>query len=356
MKLAYYITSHGFGHGLRSCVICNCLSPDVDIVLKTLLPQRFFKEEIFRQYQLVPGAFDCGCIQLDSVTVDKRKTMASYKSIADNNARVLDREVKWCVDNNIDGIASDIAPFAFEAAFKAGIPSVAITNFTWFDIYKDYCDSFPEFLPCLEKIKRQYDLADLLLELTPANSMDYFEKRKKILPVGRVGRNIREKILEFFGINPNKRIGLIYNGTFGMDSMNWSRLEQFGEWEFFGLHEIPGSPKNFHLVSKKEFRYQDMIASSDVMLSKIGYGVYAECLLNGTPLIYLPREDFAEYPVLAGAMEKSGTGYCLCREDYYNLNWDEALETVLSKGKSEPVSSCGAADCAAEIENIIRIR
>jgi hypothetical protein len=352
-NIAYYITSHGFGHGVRSCTICNNLPADVGIFLRTLLPATFFVEELKRPYTLAPASFDCGCLQTDSITVDIKKTLDIYKNIADCNSQVLEREVEWCIDNNIKCIVSDIVPFAFEVASVAGIQSVAATNFTWYDIYREYCDSYPDFTPYLEKMIWQYECADILMELSPANPMPYFARRIKIPPIGRTGINIRDKLNDFFKIDTGKHLGLVYTGTFGMDSMPWHRLEKFDDWEFVGLYELPENPSNYHVISKKRFRYEDIVASCDVVFSKIGYGVYAESLLNGKPLVYLPRDGFAEYAVLSEAITNYGFGYCLKREDYCELNWQGVMSEILSKGKLATESASGAAYCAQQIEKLI---
>ena len=352
MKIAYYITSHGFGHALRSSVICNNFSPNVELVFRTNVPESFFKKEVLRPFSYEPARFDCGCIQTDGVTVDIGKTIETYSEIARKNEALLASEAQWCIDNRVDRIVSDITPFAFEIAFAAAIPSVAATNFTWWDIYEEYCALYPAFLPYLEKIKRQYARASLLLEMEPAMPMEYFLKRKRIAPVGRVGRAIPEAIKSRYGIPNEKKIGLIYAGNFGMDAIHWKDLRRFKEWEFLGLYPLKGAPSNFHCVSPLDFRYQDCIASVDCMIGKIGYGLYAECVINGPPILYLPREDFAEYPVLDRAIRRWGGGYFLQPDYFYGLKWDEALHAISESGRPLPVLSSGAKMCAVEIEKV----
>jgi hypothetical protein len=352
MKIAYYITSHGYGHALRSSVICNKFSAGVELVFRTGIPEVFFKKEVLRPFSYQPAQFDCGCIQTDGVVVDVKKTVETYSKIAHKNEALLSQEVQWCVDHNIDGIVGDITPFAFEVAHAAGIPSVAVTNFTWWDIYEEYCTAYPDFTPHVDKIKSQYSRATLLLEMTPPMPLEYFKKRKRVLPVGRQGCDIRETLRLHYSIPKNKLLGLIYTGTFGMDAVHWKNLEQFKNWEFLGLYPLPGTPLNFHVISPLDFRYQDCIASVDCMISKIGYGVYAECILNGTPLMYLPREGFAEYPVLEKAIIEWGSGYCLRHDDFYTLDWDHALQSISRFGRPRPFASNGADICASEIEKI----
>jgi L-arabinokinase len=354
MNIAYYITPHGFGHGVRSCAICNRLSPETSVIFRTALPRAFFEQEVMRPFLYAPQAFDCGCVQTDGVTVDVEKTIAAYSSIAAKNAAGLDAEAAWCREHRIDGIVADIPPFAFEVADACGIPSVAVTNFTWYDIYEEYGTRHPAFLPLLEKIKAHYGAADLLLALEPALPMTYFKRRKSVGIVGRSGGTIRARLIKAFGLSSSKRLGLIYTGTFGMDAMDWSRLARFEDWEFLGLYPLPGNPPNFHMVAKRNFSYQDIIASVDCVISKMGYGVFAECALNGVPLIYLPRVEFAEYPVLDAAMSKRGGGYRLSQEDFYELSWDGALREVITRPRPAPEpSDDGAERCAREIERVI---
>ncbi len=355
MKILYYLTAHGYGHAVRSCAIGNEFSQDVQVIFRTLIPQKFFEEEIKRPFGYSPGQFDCGCVQSDSVTVNKEETLEAYMKLADTNGARLKEEVKWVLRQGTDGIVSDIPPFAFEVARKAGLPSIAVTNFTWYEIYEPYIKDYPAFRPYLQKIKQQLEMADFLLELMPSTGMPYFRNRLKIPLVGGVGHNVRDRLQAYLGLKKEKHLALMYLGEFGMESCAWEDLEKFKDWDFIGIYPIPGEPATYHLVSKDDFRYLDLIASVDVMISKIGYGIFAQSLMHGTPLIYLPRGDFAEFPVLEKAMVEWGHGYFLSREDYCALNWEGALNEVVTRDRPKPEISDGAKICAQEIEKFISL-
>jgi hypothetical protein len=350
MKLLYYITSHGYGHAARAAAICNHLSPGTGLIIRTTVPRKFFEEEVNRPFCYEPAEFDCGCIQANGVTVDTAATLAAYMAIADKNAANLDKEASWCADRGVDVIASDIVPFAFEVAARAGIRSVAVTNFTWYTIYSEYTSAHPVFVPYLEKIMEQYAMADLLLSMFPANDMPYFSRKIDTGPVGRIGSNIRRRLATENNVGPDKKIGLIYTGNFGMDDVRWTGLEKFDGWEFFGLYPLPSSPRNYHRIPKYSYAYQDCVASADVMVSKLGYGTCAECLINGLPIVYCPRDHFAEFPVLHRAMAEWGHGYLLSNEDFRSLAWDSAITLAGKRAKPAAMLSTGAHQCAREIE------
>ena len=51
-------------------------------------------------------------------------------------------------------------------------------------------------------------------------------------------------------------------------------------------------------------RYEDLVRAVDVVLTKPGYGIIAECIANDTALVYTSRGRFAEYPVLVREMPR----------------------------------------------------
>jgi hypothetical protein len=369
MHILYYITSHGYGHAVRSAAVCNALHDVMGIckdsrintgtdgfrlTIRTDVPRSFFKEELPFPHTRRSGGFDVGCLQSDGVSVSVRETLEAYQRISANNKLRMDGEVRWCRDNKVDRIVGDITPFAFDVADKAGIPSVAIGNFTWHDIYSPYVEWFPEYKATLAEMAGQYRKASVALTLYPATIMPVFDRKKSMPIPGKRGINRREDIYRRFDINAAKRLGVIYVGNFGLAGIDWKRLEMFDGWEFVGVYPLPGNPKNYHLVSKNQFRYQDLPASADAIIAKMGYGVFSESLLNGIPLAYLPRDDFAEFPVLDAEAKRIGSGLCIDTETFCGLGWAGALNDLADNNKMRPADGNGARLCAEEIVKITR--
>jgi hypothetical protein len=355
MHVIYYVTGHGFGHGVRTVAICNAFSPGVRITFRTSLPKIFFHEEIRRPFDYMPASFDCGCIQNDCVSIDKEKTLATYRTIAKENESKLADEASWCKEHRADVIASDITPFAFEVADHAGIPSVGVSNFTWSDIYEEYLTLLPEYAADVASIREQYARATLMCALAPALPMSYFPHRENISAmIGRTGRDRRKEIVGRYALNPAKHLGLIYFGNYGLNSVDFSELQRFSDWEFLGVCELNGSASNYRRISKTDFLYQDLVASTDVMICKLGYGAAAECMLHGTPLVYLPRSDFAEFPVLDAAARAWGGGYCLSTDRLLSLDWQPVFDAIIEKGPPKAVPPGGARLCAEAIEQAAR--
>jgi L-arabinokinase len=89
------------------------------------------------------------------------------------------------------------------------------------------------------------------------------------------------------------------------------------------------------------------------MIAKLGYGSVSECMLNGKPIIYLPRTFFAEYPILEAAVTQWGGGIKIKTEEFYKLHWDNALE-IAENLTLKPVTSDGVEQVVKIIESTFR--
>jgi len=345
--MIYYVTNHGYGHGVRTSAIVNALPDTARVILRTALPEGFFREELRREFGWAPAAFDCGCIQADGIRSDIGATLTAYRDIAERNRRLFDEEVSWCRSRDPSVIVSDIVPFAFEVAHRCGIPSVAAANFTWYDIYEPYCGEQPSFRPLLDELKTQYASASLLLSLDPALPMPYFPRRISIGPVGRQGRNRRAEIVRHYGLDGDKHLALLYVGQLGIEGLDLGGIGRFTDWEFLGVSPLAVSPANYRGIEKADFPYEDLAASVDCMVGKLGYGAVVEAMLHGTPMIYLPREDFTEFRALESAVGQWGGGTRLTRDEFTRCEWTDALAGTVARARPPRVRSDGAKRAAA---------
>jgi len=46
-----------------------------------------------------------------------------------------------------------------------------------------------------------------------------------------------------------------------------------------------------------------VVAATSMLSTKHGYGIVAECIANGTPMLYTPRGRFAEFEYLSEGIE-----------------------------------------------------
>ena len=68
----------------------------------------------------------------------------------------------------------------------------------------------------------------------------------------------------------------------------------------------------------------------DVVATKPGYGIIAECIANGTALVYTSRGRFAEYDVLVREMPRYLRCAYLDNEALLAGRWQAALDAALN--------------------------
>jgi len=331
-KIAYFITGHGYGHGVRSSTIINALSADTEVYIFTSLPQKFFHEELTRPFQYLFTEIDCGCIQPDTVKIDILATLEKYAALDKRRDELLAQVVTQLRELRIDCVLGDIPPLAFAIAHNAGLPSCAITNFTWADIYQPYIEIYPQFSYLLEKILNDYTQANNALLLWPGLENRVFRYVESVGLLFRHGQSCREAISKRFGLDSSKKWCLVYIGNYGLSGIHWENLSRFPDYEFFGLYQLQNAPANYHLLTKDaSYRYADLTSSTDVILGKLGYGLVSECLGLGKPVLFLAREDFIEYDALKRPLVERGQGIEIDADTLRALDLQPALDQLVSK-------------------------
>src|SRR5262249_46181241 len=169
MQIAFYVSGHGFGHASRDVEVLQALRqriPDVRIAIRTAAAPALF-DALGRDVPIEGVIVDTGMTQIDSLRIDEdesaRQAAAFY---ADFDRRVAD-ESAALRRLGADAVVGDVPPLAFAAAAAAGLPSIAVANFTWDWIYAGH-ESFGRLAPgVIDVVRRAYAHTSLALRLPP---------------------------------------------------------------------------------------------------------------------------------------------------------------------------------------------
>ncbi|TFK46081.1 hypothetical protein OE88DRAFT_1668231 [Heliocybe sulcata] len=91
-------------------------------------------------------------------------------------------------------------------------------------------------------------------------------------------------------------------------------------------------PEGFY-VAPRDVWMPDLMAVSDVLLGKLGYGAVSESVESCTPFVYVSRPLFIEEHGLRLFLSESGVGVELSRSSYEEGDWAAAVEEAWLKGK-----------------------
>ena len=166
-KIAYFLSGHGFGHGVRNSAVIEALPPGVAVDIYTSLPGSFFGDELHRPFRVIPCEIDCGCLQTDTVEVDVEGTLERYLEIESRRGELVAHYASMLRAGGADLVIADTPPLALAIAEAAGVPAWCVCNFTWLDIYADYVVKHPRYLGMLQRMQADYALADRHIRIFP---------------------------------------------------------------------------------------------------------------------------------------------------------------------------------------------
>ena len=311
-RLVYYISGHGLGHAVRSAEIIKALqalTPDLDILIRTTAPPAIFQANLDPCpviNSLMPDeALDIGILQIDSLRPELDATLARVQDLLVQAPAVISREKRFLLEYEAQAVVADVPFLAPAAARAAGLPSVLVSNFTWDSIYRPYAFENPGWRGPAEAIRDYYLKADLVIRLPMAMDMPHHQGR--VRPVGLTGRRpprTRDDIRRDLGVPASARLVLLTFNSLELNEKACARMAAENPGTVF-LYSFPltFSGPGFLAVDDRKIPYPELIKAADVVLTKPGYGITADCLANNAAMVYADRGDFPEYPVLVQAIE-----------------------------------------------------
>ena len=330
--IAYYITAHCYGHGVRSADIIrtiNILYPEIDVHIVTGLPKSFLWSRIGTDKNSIRVRdFDIGMVQIDSIRNDVAATLDRALALYASRERLLADETAFLKEAGINLVVADIPSIPLEAAARAGIPGVAVGNFSWDWIYSEFIACDCRWLPVIEMFRAQYARADLLLRLPFHDEMSAFSRKEDIPLVARPGTPCRDKLARLTDSDPEKKWVMLSFTTLDLSDEALAFIERIEDCEFLTVLPLEWRRRNIHAVAREQASFSDVLASVDVVISKPGFGILSDCVVNNKPLIYAERTNFREYPVLEASIRKYLKHVHISTEDLYRGDLADSLRAV----------------------------
>ena len=359
--LAFYISGHGFGHASRDVQVINALRarvPDLPVIVCATIPAWLLEHSLTMPVELRPLECDTGLQQFDSLHADEAASLRRAAAFHEHLAAKAAREAEFLADRRVRLVLGDIPPLAFESAAAAGVPSVAISNFTWDWIYQDFptqIDQYPRLLPT---IRRAYARASLALRLPMHGGFEGLDQIVRDIPlVARRSHRSRAEIRRAMKLPAGPLLLLSFGGygICGLDAAALGRLSRYSLviTDDASGRELPAGP-NFIRITDAHLRetgcrYEDLVHAVDVVVTKPGYGILSECIANETAVLYTNRGRFAEYDVLVAEMSRYLRSEFIDQDALLAGCWGPYLERLLASPAPPERPRVDGAEVAAEM-------
>lgn len=357
MRLCFYISGHGFGHAARDVEVINALvrrDPSLRIEVRTVAPQWFLDASLIAPVERLEGPTDTGVVQPDSLTVDEDATAREAAAFYAGFAARVDEEAALLQLRGVDLVVGDIPPLAFAAAAAAGLPSIALGNFTWDWIYAAY-PRFESHAPGICRLIAGANArATLTLRLPFAGGFEGMAPVEDVPLVARHAALSRAETRQRLALGSDRPVVL---ATFGGHGGNVplepaaasGRLTIAATDYEAGAAQSNGRLRIFPATGLRAVgvTYTDLLAAVDVVATKLGYGIVSECLANDVPLLYTTRGRFREQEVFEREMPAVMRCRAISREQLMAGDWAGAVEALLAQQAPRHRLASNGADVVA---------
>jgi len=354
MKLLAVISQHGLGHLAQAAPVLNAvrkLQPGLALTIWSGLSQAALQARIEGPFELRAEAADVGLIMHDAMRVDIHASHAAYQAFhADWPARVR-LEADWLRARGFDRVFADIAYLPLAAAAQAGIPSVALCSLNWADISQAYLAGRPGMCAIFDQMQAAYAAADVFLQPTPAMPMPQLERRQRTAPIAASGRNRRQELLRKFALAADVKLtllgfgGVAYQGKGrlpAIDGVVWLTPDDWSQDE--------GIPRRDRIsFAQTGLPFMDLLASSDALITKVGYGSFVEAAAHAVPVLYLDRPDWPETPYLAEWLLQHANAARIDESVLFSDHLATSLNTLWQQPRKAAVETSGAEQAARHL-------
>ena len=344
MKIVSYISGHGFGHLAQMAPVLNhihYIRPDCQFFIRCALPKQEIQSRLTFSFELESTPVDVGVVQKNAVEEDRQSSIEQMQSWIEQMDWQVEQEIELLRPFNPSLIISNISPLAFPVAKALAVAGIGLATLDWHTIYSHWLDRDNAML---KKLAEAYKQCDLLLTPPMAMDMKVFPEQHEIALISSQAVEITNPI----AMDDSRKKALIVFGGCGNPPYDLHALSHMPEWLFLIPDAPDNAPDNVQSVHfDADHRPIDMMAIVDVVLCKPGYGVLSECWSTATPIAWVERPDFPEFPMLKAWLDGSFPSSGMTRSEFQQSNWQHALDNAQSHpGKFPELLGNGAYEAA----------
>jgi L-arabinokinase len=365
--IVFYISGHGFGHASRSIEVINAIlakRPETRVGVRTSAPRWLFDLTVKGKVAFSTLECDTGVVQVDALNLDEADSIRRASAFHSDLVTRAASETRVLRELGAGIIVGDIPPLAFAVGAAAGIPSIALGNFTWDWVYSEYprVRLAPSLLPT---IRGAYAKASMALRLPMSAGFESFSNVKDIPFIARHAVHTREQVLKALKIPGEKPIVLASFGGYGLPGLETDALAKLKKYTVVMTanlpmgrvrKETPLSERKGSFVSINEeamydagIRYEDLVGAAEAVVTKPGYGIVSECIANDAAILYTSRGHFPEYDIIVEEMPKHLRSAFIGHDDLFAGKWESYLDKLLAQPKPKKKPETNGADVAADI-------
>lgn len=353
-RLVVAVSGHGFGHLAQVAPIVNTLYealPGIELIVRTTLPRDRLMTRLRVPFTYQRAADDFGMLQHSALQVDVAASMERYRQLH----RCWDERVAEVAEQlrsvAPDLLFADVPYLTLAAARMAGIPAVAMCSLNWLEIFSYYCAEDREGERILEHMQEAYNSAEIFLRCEPAMPFPGLGNVRDIGLVAAPAANRRIQLEQAGWLRPGERLVLVAMG--GIDHRlalaQWPRVEGV---RFVVPQAWSIDRGDCFAIESSGLDFAELLASCDAVITKPGYGTFADAAVNGIPVIYVERQDgWPEQAHLTAWLQQHIPCYRVDNDALARGDIGAALEVVFARGRYPALPASGVSQAVAVLRD-----
>ncbi len=301
MHLFVDISGHGFGHLAISAPVLDALAaiePKLRLTLRSSLPEAKLRQRILAPFELIQGSSDFGYVMIDATRIDREASAAAYRAAHADWATRVTAEAEFLSALSPDLVLTNVSYLPLAGAALAGIPAFSLCSLNWAGLFAHYFAGEAWAAPIHAQMLAAYRSAQRFLRVTPGMPMEGLDNLEAVGPIAALGQK------HDLGLGSDKAVLVAMGGiAHHLPIDQWPRLPGIrwlvaADWQC--RHPDAVDFESFSLS------FTDLLCSVDAVVTKPGYGTFAEAACNGTPVLFQRRDDWPEQDCLIAWLEQHG--------------------------------------------------
>lgn len=345
--IAYFASSHGFGHLTRSLALIEHMlkTTDYNFYLCSAPRHIEFAKIYLADYkdrvEYSEFLIDVGIINYpNSLKVDVEATnQAVFKLLDTYEPRAIE-EAEKLSKAGVRLIINDISAFACLVAKKTGINIVSLGNFTWVDQYKclgvdqKIIDRFMEMYSYCD----HYIAYDLALNLIGAKEGTVYRSEyltsRPLIPerIASIKKEYSDKYFEKFNKKPESFLFVSVGRSADLPEVNISNFEGV----VFYTHGIEFDPEKYNnilfvLLPIEIKDSQSFVAASDLVIAKAGWTTAAEGVVAHAKTLLIERPGVDDDMSTINCLKAKSLAASLTTEEVIHLDYEKLYKRAITE-------------------------
>lgn len=345
VRIAYYVSDHGYGHATRSIALVRALIAEgrgavvVEVMnhhAHGLLTRALGSE---RGVKVIDRTTDVGFVCQESrLAFDPGATAIAVNGWISGWKRFVAEEVARLRARPPDLVLSDVAPEPLLVAERLGVPSRVASNFTWVDQYEPHLRA-----DLIAPLRGSYALAERGYAYPMRTAMSGLRGTTAAGLVTREPSRSRSEVRRQLGVDesaPLVHLGLGWSANAGALASELDLAGLPADVRLLVSRNLEGTPwaagRDGRIVAipSHDTDAHDYIAACDLVVAKAGYGTISEAIAGRVPILAAPVEGSPESEMIARTVAQLGIGLAHPRDPVVRAPiLDEAAEMLADIGR-----------------------